>query len=416
MPSGMRIGLLDPNKFIHNRDLRYVEDIHIFEGGSENPSPKGLISPEIFGESFEERRKRLGAIKLDGFYLHPLIYSRVFKRHYREIDDLLSGQKYYTICEDGDLKEADDENEGGTGLEFLYDNFDKINISNLRIKDDDSIILKQLKASIHKLDKHQLFIDKWLVIPLMFRDINEADGQHVSLDILNEKYKKLISLVKIVESSKDNPLFDVHQVRFRIQLHLTDIFDYLMEKALRGKDSVIKKQVMSKKIDYTSRLVMSAPSYDNDKIGDSPIDLDTCGLPLSAVADMYAPYVINNMYQVLKAKYDRGEINCDLDEFEEIYNKQELHEIINIYVESWGERFDPLIVPGTEDEPIYIEGKVENTNYEYGDQGGLMNIQWDDFKRPMTITDLVYQGTHYAVEVNEKYNIFTRYPVNKIAA
>lgn len=401
----LRIQLLNPDEIIRKRDIKYVEDTHVFDSGTEEPSDKGLLSPEIFGDTFDERRKKLGAIKLDGFYLHPLIYSRVFKRHWRKIDQLISGEKMFMIDDDGKLKEAEDEREGYTGLKFLYDRWEDINIENLDIKEKDSVMLKQIKNSIHELSKNDVFIDKWLVIPLMFRDVHEADGGHISLDIINEKYKKLLSYIKVIENSQDNPLFDKNQMRFRIQLQLTEIFDFLMDKALRGKDSVMKKQVQSKKIDYTSRMVISAPSFKNDKIGDTRVDVDTCGIPLSASADMFAPFVINNMYSILETMFDRGDITGSREEFDDMYNKQELHEIINTYVESWGERFDPLVQPDNPDEPIYIEG-------EYKDEEG----DWVEFKRQFTITDLIYQAAYQSIEADEKYNILSRYPINKVAS
>lgn len=401
---GMRIKLTDFENYINKHDTKYVEDIHIFEGSDQTPSKGGLLSSEIFGDTTDERRKTMGATKLDGFYLHPLIYSRVIKRSYRKIDELISGETFFKINDDGKLEEIEDEEEGQTGLKFLYENYDNLSIENLEVKEDDSIIMKQLKSVINETDKHEVFTDKWLVIPLMFRDINEAEGGHVSLDEINEMYKKILSLVSIAEENEDNPLFDQDSIRFKIQLELTKIFDHLLDKGLKGKDSVIKKQVMSKKIDYTSRLVMSAPSFKQETFGESPINIDTCGLPLSSCADMFAPYVINNMETILKNKYDRGEIDCTLEEFEDKFNHQELHELIDKYVESWQERVDIITVPGTEDEPIMM-------NVEKYEDGEWIENEWE-----MTLTDLIYQATHLAVETNEKYNILSRYPINKVAS
>lgn len=396
--SAMRIGLLNPDKFIREHDVKFVDDIHVFQSGGDEPSDEGLLSPIIFGDTLKERRKKLGAIKLDGYYIHPLIYSRVFKRHWRQIDGLISGETEFKINSEGNLVEVE-EGEGQTGLEFFYQNFNKINLDNLEIKDNDSYILKQLKESIHNLDRNKLFINKWLIIPLMFRDVHEAEGGHVSLDIINEKYKKLLSYIKVIENGKDNPLFDLNQMRYRVQIQITEIFKFLLDKSLKGKDSVAKRQVQSKKIDYASRLVMSAPSFNNEVIGESPIDIDTIGLPLSAVCDMYAPFVINGMYNILETKFNRGEIKGTKEEFDDMYNKQELHEIINTYTSSWGERLNYLPQPNNEDEHIMLSALEENGS------------EWTELNRPMTITDLLYQSAYMTVELGDKYDILTRYPV-----
>lgn len=392
----MKIKLTDHDNYIREHKNKEVEEPFLFEGKDQSPNPKGLLSHEIFGDNLKDRRYKMGYIKLDGKYIHPLIYSRIFKRSMRKIDDLLSGRKKYVLSDSGSLVE--NEEDGGTGIEFFYKNYNKINLKNLRIKEDDSVLLKDLKKVIKVKDRNEIFIDKWLIIPLAYRDINTQESGHVSLDILNEKYKKLLYLISIVEDGKDNPLFDKHGVRFRIQLLLVDIFSFLLNKTF-GKDGVLRRKVMSRNIDYTSRLVLSAPHFDSEIFGESPVNIDTTGMPLSAAADMYAPFVINNMYSILRQMYDNNKINCDMEEFEEAFSREELHELIDVYVESWGERFNNILVPGKEEEFVTIEGQQK------------IDDEWEDFKRPMTITDLLYMATYFAVEVSEKHDILTRYPV-----
>ncbi|MFW6015414.1 MAG: hypothetical protein ACOCRK_03190 [bacterium] len=407
----MKEKLTNFNNYIRNHDSKEVTEPFLFEGGSDTPNKKGLVSNDIFGSTMEEKRKKMGYIKLDGKYIHPLIYSRIFKRTQRKIDDLLAGRKNYKISDTGNLIEDE---KGGTGIEFFYENFDKISLRNLKIKDDDSLILKDLKKVVKTKDKNEIFIDKFLVLPLAFRDINTKDSGHISLDILNEKYKKLITLCSIVKDGKDNPLFDKHGVRFRVQLLLVEILDFLISKVF-GKDGVMRRSVMSRNIDYTSRLVLSAPHFDSESFGKGPVNIDTAGLPLSALADMFAPFVINNMYNYLRQKYDNGDIKCSEEEFEEAFSRQELQELIDTYVDSWGERFNFIPVPSkSEVEDVSIDWEKDDYIYITGEQ--KIDGEWEEFDRPLTLTDLIYIATYFGVELDQKHDIPTRYPVKRAAS
>jgi hypothetical protein len=390
----MKEKLTDFNNYIRNHKSKEVTEPFLFEGSSQTPNKKGLMSDEIFGSSMREKRKKMGYVKLDGKYLHPLIYSRIFKRSMRKIDDLLAGRKNYKISKSGSLIEDE---KGGTGIEFFYENYDKINLKNLKVKEDDSLILKDLKKVVKTKGRNEIFIDKFLILPLAFRDINTKDSGHISLDILNEKYKKLLTLTSIIKDGKDNPLFDKHGVRFRVQLLLVELLDFLMNKVF-GKDGVMRRKVMSRNVDYTSRLVLSAPHFDSENFGEGPVNLDTAGLPLGALADMFSPFVINNMKKYLRQKFDNGEISCSEEEFEEEFSRQELQELIDTYVDSWGERFNFINVPGT-DNPIKIKGEQK------------IDGEWESFNRPLTLTDLIYIATYFGVELDQKHDITTRYPV-----
>ena len=108
-----------------------------FIGEAQTPAPGGLFDPDIFGRTTEEKRALTGYVRLNKMYIEPIVYEAFFKRKYRAVDDIILGRKKFVI-KNGELIE--DEDNGGTGLEWFYDNFDKIKLKNAEEHDDDKRI------------------------------------------------------------------------------------------------------------------------------------------------------------------------------------------------------------------------------------------------------------------------------------
>ena len=119
----MRIDLFNFEEFIDINKLQEVTSAVLFQRG-DVPHPNGLISNEIFGITTRSRKETFAYINLHNNFFHPHIY-KVLRRLFRNIDKIVNGESYYSINEDGYL--VLDEANGDTGIDFLYDNWDKIN-------------------------------------------------------------------------------------------------------------------------------------------------------------------------------------------------------------------------------------------------------------------------------------------------
>ena len=170
------IEILDTNKFIKANDVKEVTNpIFFIRNGV--PTPDGLLSNDIFGISMEERANIFGYIRLNGTFLHPLVY-KIWSRMDNNIRDIAHGTKRYTINSKGEFVQNDD---GETGIDFLKKNMDKIKI---RKTDSDE---RNLFINFIMSHKDLLFIDKMIVIPAYYRDVNNS-GSSIGVGEINKMY------------------------------------------------------------------------------------------------------------------------------------------------------------------------------------------------------------------------------------
>ena len=119
----MKIDLFDMKEFIELNHLKEVTSGVLFQRGG-IPHPDGLISNEIFGITTKSRKETFAYIDLHGYYFHPHIY-KALKRLYRNVEKIINGEEYYSIDATGKLVKDDN---GETGIDFLYNNWNKIKI------------------------------------------------------------------------------------------------------------------------------------------------------------------------------------------------------------------------------------------------------------------------------------------------
>ena len=119
----MKINLFNIEEFIDINKLQEVTSPILFQRG-DIPHPNGLISNQIFGITVKSRKNTFAYINLYGHFFHPHVYKAI-RRMFRNVEKIIQGEQYYSLNKDGILV-LDNEN-GQTGIEFLYDNWEKIN-------------------------------------------------------------------------------------------------------------------------------------------------------------------------------------------------------------------------------------------------------------------------------------------------
>ena len=175
----LKVELLDIDAFVKDNNLKEITN-PIFFNQNNTPTPDGLLSNEIFGITKDSRATTFAYINLHGYFLTPLAY-KIWQRIDSKITSCVYGTETFKI-QDGRLVPDPD---GGTGLDFLRENFDKFefqkNNSRIRNKNID-FLLKY---------KDRLFIKNFIVIPAFYRDISTTD-KYVGVGDINKLYNNIL--------------------------------------------------------------------------------------------------------------------------------------------------------------------------------------------------------------------------------
>lgn len=393
---GLRQRILNPDRYIKRFMAKEVKTGQLFMAGGV-PHPEGLLSPDIFGATPDEKRVMVGYIKLPTYFIHPEIYRGFFKRRMRYIDNIINGTKKYTIQKDGTLLE---DPAGSTGIKWFYDNYDNIKFKASEEGEEDRVMSTNIKKSFNRLTRDQIFMNKLIVVPLIVRDINTSDGKLVKVDEINAMYQSVLSLSQYYSNDNNNLLIDRHAIAYRIQLKLVELFTYAFDKIF-GKDGIQRKKAMGRNIDYTSRNIISAPKF-TGKFGSSPYTMDNAGYPLSAVIGSFTPIFIYNLHNFFKHCYDIGVIHdVSLDEFEVYYDLKFCKSLIDKYIKSWSERLDKVSATAGKDKSVIeLDFKIHNSD-------GTLT----DMKKPVSLIGIFYMIGYVTVELANRVTAITRYPI-----
>ena len=384
------------DKEIREKGYMQVTSPNLFTAQG-TPDPDGLVSNVIFGITPLDRQDRYGYIDLGERFLHPLIYKRVLKRSWRDIDGLLSGTERYSISEKGEL--IPDE-KGGTGIKWLYDNFEKIKFKNIDIIDEDeasdvdsSLFKQDVRTLFKKNDKMTLFPNKLMVIPVAFRDVDIRDSV-MGIDTLNGLYRNILNKCRILKENKEVVLFDQNKIRFQIQLQLCAVSDHL--KGINfGKRGLQRKRALSKNVDFGSIIVLSAREFRSDSFEDDAIGIDKTGFPLTSVVANCHLFINRRVQSFLIGlpMMDKKGNEISLVDKELYYDSERIREYNDIYEHSVSERFTKIKNPK---EDGYVM-------FNYTENG-------EEKSRPLTITDLMYMFAYTEMELTERHAMITRHP------
>lgn len=398
----MRIELFDMDEFVELNGLEPVTSPVLFERGGV-PNPDGLISNRIFGVSVKQRKETFAYIDLNGHFLHPHIY-KVIKRVFRNVDKIINGEEYYKIDKDGNLVKSSD---GDTGIEFLYENWNKI-----KWKGEGGMSSERTNL-ISKSKKNEVWISKLIVIPAFYRDIQSTKDGGGGTDELNNFYTNVIRMSTLLQ---DRDMFDFsfHSTNFNMQNTIVEVYNYLKDK-LDKKSGLLRKYLLGKNVDYCVRTVISAPVYNQNDPADNITDFLHTAIPISQVCVLCYPFMVawlRNFFEreLIENKSIKWNVNVNTGEVdslieiknpESFYNDTYIKKHIDMFIKDPSCRYDFIEVPTTDNKPHYLifQGRYNNINAE---RSGLVN-------RYLTWTDLLYIAATDIVK--DKYCMITRYPI-----
>lgn len=407
---------LNVEKFVKANNVQQISDPIFFIRDSV-PSPKGLLSYEIFGITKEERAGTYGYIDLGDWFLHPLVYKKWSQKD-RRIKDIVHGIKKFSLNSSGELVEDE---HGQTGIKFLKNNINKIKIKRTDSKERDDII-----DYIYKY-KDLIFMNKMIVMPAYYRDVQSKSGGKVGVGDLNKLYQSLIISSNSLSETQDYGLSMDDSIKGRMQETIVSIYNSVTGTSgddtdgvgLSKKSGLVRTAVMSKTVDYGTRLILSAPELKVETLDDMMVDLDYTALPLSSACVNFMPFVIFNMKRFFENEFGGGvkmkAIHNGKLEYADVkdplvtFSEDELKKQIKRFVLGFSNRYAPIEVPLVNGKTAYMTFSGKKVNPEDIVDGKIVG-ESPLIDRRLTWCDVIYMATVEAVK--DKHIIITRYPID----
>ncbi len=382
----MELRTLDTKKLIAKYKIKEVVNSNIDGAG-------GLFDSAIFGTTVAEKKEFMGYIDLKGHFIDMATY-KVARRLYRELPFIIDGSKKYKIESDGTL--TLDAN-GNTGIDWFYKNFNEIKFTKLENNEHNRIQTAAMKKSFLKLTRDDFFVDKIMVLPQHYRDIDTTKGS-IKIDELNQYYIDLIKACSFRERQKDNKAMEMYFNDAKIQGILMMIYEYI-ENMIFGKTGVQRDGAMGRSIDNGVRIVIVAPDINpSDTIGESPFDLDQTNLPLHHIMNAFPQQTIGATYKILNSFFEMGLFKTlDRETFEMEFGDDTIKEKIINYYHSYAERFEKIKYDGDKTIQLHFSFKDMDTNAE--------SIEYRD----VTWMDVFYLAV--SLYISNVRSLSTRFPV-----
>lgn len=399
----MQITLVDMDEFTEINKLKSVTSPVLFSRGDQ-PNPQGLLSLDIFGMTPKDRKETFAYIDIGQHFFHPHVY-KIIKRFFRNVENILNGSEYYAIDSKGNLVKSDDEN-GQTGIQFLYDNWGKIHF-----EEGDSTARSERIDLVTLSKKSEVFLDKELVIPAFYRDnASSSAGGGKTLE-LNTMYSKLIRISSILRD-RDSFGFPLYQTQAMVQDILVEIYDYFKNK-LESKNGLIRRYLMGKNVDYCTRSVITATSFHANDPSELMVNMRYSGVPVAQILSLCQPFIV----RWVKGFFDRelvqnktkdtligGNVaNMELENPATVFTDKFILKKMEAFIKDPECRFDKIEVPLKGKKKAYLAFKGRRYNKNSKDEIATIAT------RPMTWTDVFYMASEDVVA--DKHILITRYPL-----
>jgi len=402
----MKIDLFNTNEFIDLNKLKEVTSPVLFQRG-QVPHPEGLVSNQIFGVTVQSRKSTFAYVDLHGHFFHPHVYKAI-KRMFRNIEKLISGSQAYTINEEGIL--VADKN-GETGLEFVYNNWEKINWE----KSDVTGMRNERVDLLRNFKKDEIFTRYLIIIPPFYRDIKSSSGGGGETGDLNRLYANAIRYSSML---KEKDLFDFqfNQTNLNMQELLVSIYDFFKTK-LEKKTGMLRRYLLGKNVDYCTRSVITAPQFHANSPSDLLVDFRHAAIPIAQVCSLCHPYIIKwvkdffdrEVFSVKDSMMAYDPINDEgkiirLDRPESVFTDKWIKKMIDTFIRDPGSRFNTIELPVINTKQKYYM-QFNGRRLDVTNKSELSEIAY----RPLTWTDILYRAS---VDVTkDKHCLVTRYPL-----
>lgn len=401
----LKMEVLDIDKYVKVNELQPISNPSLFSGMGV-PTSDGLLSQEIFGITQKERSGTFAYIDLHEYFLDPSCYKALLRLD-SKFNYIVKALKKYKIDADGSLVEDEG---GGTGLRWLKANFNKIKFKKTDSRSRDM----RIRYIQHNNSLGRMWINKYIVIPPFYRDVNSAK-RSTGVGQINTFYINLITAARAIQENNDYGMSLADATCAKVQDTIRAIYDWFCGNSndsiqdpgtgLSGKTGIIRAN-MAYTADYSSRLVICAPELKKETIDDLMVDIDRSAMPLAAVVADFYPFIIFHLRQFFENEFlnvqtyevvnDNGDVlNATIDNVMIAFSDDVLKEQLKNFVYSHDNRFIPIEVPITGGEGIDLK-KTYYMKFNYKIWEDLENKTDAErtpepiFTRPLTWTDIIY--------------------------
>lgn len=425
----MQIDIKNIENTVKSNNLQEVKTSVLFQN-SNIPHPEGLASYEIFGEpGTDARQLKWGYIDLGAYFIHPLVYKILIGLKRELYKNLIKGEGTFALV-DGEIiqvlpnKKIPPKVPTGTGISFLKSVWNKINFKPIP---GGAHTTNVRRKTLSLLSIDEVFINKWLVIPAFYRDVDVQTNKRNEYNVLYSRLMQLATSVKMMNNMGD--LGIVTEAEKGIQSTLFECFTMFIT-FISGSHGFVHEYVMGKTSVYSARLVISAGSYNYVDQDLSETDADHSGVPLITVAKIFFPFMlygINNFFNSITKGVDAIYVSEPGKEWlvprkvmlhpswKEIFSPASLEKRMDLYQDSRYHRLQPIQVRTIDDKKVNIlflkhDGSlVHSFNYtpKLSKEEGL-----DEKKNkliPLTWMHLFYMVAYKMV--SDKHVYITRYPI-----
>lgn len=416
----LMVDILDYNDFIKKNECEEITDTLLFLRTGV-PAPGGLLSNEIFGITKDDRSGIYAYIDLGGWFIHPFCY-KVWCSIDRRMKDIVAGIGNYKLDSEGYIVKV--ESGGSTGIKFIRNNINKIKIKETKSRKRQTVI-----KFLNKVKKN-MFIDKLIVIPPFYRDVDTKVKGAVGTGSINRYYQSLLISSRSIKETQDYGLSIEDATNSRIQDTLLAISNALFGTSkskddgigLSGKMGIIRRTVMSKTADMGTRLVISAPDLKVESMEDMMIDTDHAGLPLASAITNFKPFVLFHVKRFFENMFNGSERYTYFDEkskqlktFEPNdplvkFSDEEIESQIDKFILSFSNRLEPVYIEdkntGSKLYLVFKGRKVSKESYAKGDILGNSSL----IDRYLTWCDVFYMAACEACK--DRVILITRFPID----
>ena len=410
----LTLDICDVNKFIKMNDCKEISNPMFFMKNG-IPTDDGLLSNSIFGLTKDERSGIFGYIDLHGTFIDPSCYKQWCKLD-RNVKSCVHMIDKFIINDKGELEKNEN---GKNGIKFLKANFDKIKFKRT------GSIQRDLRIKYIEKNAKKMFLDKYLVIPAYYRDVDTSSRGKTNVGAINKLYARLISNSIALTSTQDMGFDNTGAIMGTIQETLLTIYNWFVGNndesiqepgtGIAGKFGILRMANMSKTADYSSRLVISSTNLKVEFTEDMMVNLDQSALPLAAAIANYKPYILFHVKHFFENEFQNGvKYPCASKDGKVVYltpkdtqiefSDEVIETQMKRFLHGYSNRFIPVEIHVEENDKTYYMGFKGRAN-----KNNIVAPSDEFFQRDLTWCDIFYMAAVEATK--DKMMLITRFPI-----
>ena len=420
----LKLEVLDIDRFIRVNECQQVTSAVLYNRNN-IPSDDGLLSYKIFGMTQDDKMGIFAYIDLGRYYIDPSCCKAWYNID-KNIKAVVHKEGYFNIDTKGFIVE---DPRGYNGIDWLRKNINRINFNNSK---SDSV-KRSIKVKYLELNRHKMFINKYLVIPVLYRDTNSMSSRKGSVGVgkINKLYQQLLILAKSNQDTQEYGFDMSGAMQGRMQETLIEIYDWFCGNnnkniskkeegyGLSGKTGVIRRANTSKTTNFAARVVISAPELKANTPKDMMTNFEYSSIPLAAAIASFAPFIQFNIRRFFENEFmgtetypvvdDKGKITYEIlkDPLLE-FSDERIKKEMNHFIHGYNNRLVPITVTLANGRHAYMWFKGR---YQIGNSTDSTIYSTDtNYTRRLTWLDVLYMAAEKVAK--DHMVLISRFPID----